>query len=192
LAFFYREKRKKQFILNFLSKLNFYFLTARSKKQEARSKKQEARIWIYQSGREFVGAEVEKINEHLKQFAEKWVSHQQQLIAHGEVLHGRFIVLMVDDVQGNGASGCSIDTSVKFIQELGKAYNTDLFNRLEFAYFEEGTVKVVHKTELPDLLANGVITEKTLFFDNLVKNKGELKERWMVPLKDSWHRRFAG
>jgi len=152
----------------------------------------QSRIWIYQSGREFGEAEIEKINGHLKQFAEKWVSHQQQLIAHGEVLHGRFIVLMVDDVQGNGASGCSIDTSVKFVQELGKAYETDLFNRLEFAYFKEGSVKVVHKCELPALFASGVITDQTLFFDNLVKNKGELKERWMVPLKDSWHRRFVG
>lgn len=151
----------------------------------------ESRIWIYQSGREFTESEQLKINEHLKAFAEKWVSHQRQLIAHGEVLHRRFVVLMVDDIQGNGASGCSIDASVKFVQELGKAYQTDLFNRLEFAYFEEGTVKVIHKTELPKLLVEGVISEGTLFFDNLVKNKGQLKDRWMVPLKDSWHYRFA-
>jgi hypothetical protein len=151
----------------------------------------ESRIWIYQSGREFTEAEQLKINELLKAFADKWVSHQQQLIAHGEVLHRRFVVLMVDDIQGNGASGCSIDASVKFVQELGKAYQTDLFNRLEFAYFEQGTVKVIHKTELPKLLAEGSISEETLFFDNLVKNKGALKERWMVPLKDSWHWRFA-
>ncbi len=151
----------------------------------------ESRIWIYQSGREFTEPELAKINEHLKAFATQWVSHQKQLIAHGEVLHRRFVVLMVDDIQGNGASGCSIDASVKFVQELGKAYKTDLFNRLDFAYFEEGTVKIVHKTELPKLLAEGGISEETLFFDNLVKNKGQLKDRWMVPLKDSWHRRFA-
>jgi len=152
----------------------------------------QSRLWIYQSNREFTQAEVETINTHLAQFAEKWVSHQQQLMAHGEVLHRRFVVLMVDDIQGNGASGCSIDASVKFVQELGKTYQADLFNRLEFAYFDEGSVKLVHKTELPKLLADGVITEETIFFDNLVKNKGALKDRWMVPLKDSWHRRFAG
>jgi len=151
----------------------------------------QSRIWIYQSAREFSDAEVETINTHLATFAEKWVSHQQQLIAHGEVLHQRFVVLMVDDIQGNGASGCSIDASVKFVQELGRAFQTDLFNRLDFAYFDGGSVKIVHKTELPKLLADGVISEETPFFDNLVKNKGELKERWMVPLKDSWHYRFT-
>ena len=151
----------------------------------------QSRIWIYQSAREFTDAEVVTINTHLTQFSEKWVSHQQQLIAHGEVLHRRFVVLMVDDIQGNGASGCSIDASVKFVQELGRAFKTDLFNRLDFAYFDEGTVKIVHKTELTKLLADGIISEETPFFDNLVKNKGQLKERWMVPLKDSWHYRFA-
>ena len=152
----------------------------------------QSRIWVYQSNREFTESEVGEMNAHLAKFAQKWVSHQHQLIAHGEVLHQRFVVLMVDDVQGNGASGCSIDASVKFVQELGKAYRTDLFNRLEFAYFDEGKVKVIHKTELPKLLEEGVISEETLFFDNLVKDKGALKDRWMVPLKDSWHRRFAG
>ncbi len=151
----------------------------------------QSRIWIYQSAREFSDAEVATINSHLTQFSEKWVSHQRQLIAHGEVLHRRFVVLMVDDIQGNGASGCSIDASVKFVQELGRAFQTDLFGRLDFAYFEGEIVKIVHKTELPEKLAEGIISEETLFFDNLVKNKGELQTRWMVPLKDSWHYRFA-
>jgi len=67
-----------------------------------------SRVWVYQSNRAFTDNEVEKINEQLTLFVDKWVSHNQALKAYGAVYHNQFVVLMVDESQA-GASGCSID-----------------------------------------------------------------------------------
>jgi len=151
----------------------------------------QSRIWIYQSSRAFTESDTVEMNQHLKGFATQWVSHQRQLIAHGEILHRRFLILLVDDVQGSGASGCSIDASVRFVQELGKAYDTDFFNRLTFAFMDGEAVKTVDQVELSQLYSDGTINDQTLFFDHLVKTYGELKTHWLVPLGQSWHRRFV-
>lgn len=150
----------------------------------------QSRIWIYQSNRVFTTAETAKLNAHLKAFTTQWASHQRQLIAHGVVLHQRFIVLLVDDKQGSGASGCSIDSSVRFLQQLGKAFEADFFDRLTFAYLDGDQVTTGTQTELSARFTAGEINDQTLFFDNLVKTYGDLKTHWLVPLGQSWHRRF--
>lgn len=150
-----------------------------------------SRVWIYQSDRAFSEEETKELNQELADFAAKWTSHQQQLRAHGAVLYQRFLVLMVDDVMGSGASGCSIDSSVRFMQDVAAKYKVDLFDRLNFAYLQNEEVKVVRKEDLSEKVQAGEINEDTLFFDNLVKTKAGLSDKWLVPLKDSWHRRFV-
>jgi len=151
----------------------------------------QSKIWIYQSSRAFTSEETAQVNAHLKSFTTKWASHQRQLTAHGEVLHQRFLVLLVDDLQGSGASGCSIDASVHFVEELGNKYEVDLFDRMTFAYMDGAAVETVTQAELSERYAAGTINDQTLFFDNLVKTYGDFKAHWLVPLGQSWHRRFV-
>ncbi len=49
-----------------------------------------SRLWIYQSARPFSDAEVPVIREQLQQFATRWVSHQVQMKATGEVFAQSF------------------------------------------------------------------------------------------------------
>lgn len=149
-----------------------------------------ARAWIYQADRPFREADLPQIKKYVNEFAQNWVSHNRQLTAHGDVLHGRFVVLMVDE-NNAGASGCSIDKSVHFMQRLGEAYGVDLFDRMTFTWMENGEVKSAKSDEFAHLYASGKITDDTLVFDNLVKTKGELDEKWLKPLNESWHRRFV-
>ena len=76
-----------------------------------------ARVWVYQSNRPFSQEEIEGLNQQLGHFARQWVSHNQLLKASAQVVHDRFIVLMVDEGQV-GAGGCSIDRSVAFLKSL--------------------------------------------------------------------------
>ncbi len=147
------------------------------------------RVWIYQSSRPFTDAELPQVKEIVNGFAQQWVSHNRQLRAHGDVLYGQFLVLMVDESTA-GASGCSIDSSVHFMQKLGQDYGVDLFDRMTFAWKDGESVKTASSQEFADLYKNNTITDDTLVFDNLVKTKGELEEKWLKPLNESWHKRF--
>ena len=148
------------------------------------------RVWVYQSKRPFSDQEIPQVSSEIQQFAQGWVSHNRQLKAHAEVIHNRFLVLMVDESMA-GASGCSIDKSVHFMQQLGQAYNTDLFDRMTFAWMDGDEVKTASNAEFAALYQKGEINDQTLVFDNLVKTKGELEEKWLKPLNESWHRRFV-
>lgn len=150
----------------------------------------ETRVWIYQSSKPFPAEVVPQLKDVVDRFAQNWVSHSNQLRAHGDVLHDRFILLAVDESQA-GASGCSIDKSVHFMKQLETQLGVDLFDRMTFAWKEGEAVKTASQPEFSALYQNGEINSETLVFDNLVKTKGELEEKWLKPLNQSWHKRFV-
>jgi len=87
-----------------------------------------SRVWVYQSSRPFTEEEVVNLNLDLAAFTLQWTAHNQQLAARGGVGYGRFVLLMVDESRGGGTSGCSIDKSVHFMQDLGEEYQVDFFD----------------------------------------------------------------
>lgn len=149
----------------------------------------ESRVWIYQSNKNLPTDQIGLLNEKIEQFAKDWTSHNKQLNATGGLLHDTFVILVADESRA-GASGCSIDTSVRFVTDLGKTYGVDFFDRLTFAFLDQESVHRVHRDDLKELHASGQVHDGTLFFDNLVKNKSEFLTRWVTPLGDSWIRRF--
>lgn len=163
-------------------------MTASTKKDQVFS--DESRIWIYSASRQLNAEEILQIEKDLNFFAKEWTAHSQSLLAKGWIEDKRFLLLMVDESQA-GASGCSIDSSVAFLRELGKKNNLELFDRLTF-YFKDaaGVLQPIHKEELAHAYQKGVITNDTLFANTLVSTYGDFKNNWWVPLRESWHRRF--
>ncbi len=148
------------------------------------------RVWIYQSNRALTSDEAEKARTDIQSFATQWVSHNQLLKAHADVLHERFVVLMVDE-SNVGAGGCSIDSSIHFIQNLQRELGVDFFNRMIFAWKEDDQVKTASSDEFAHLYSQGLINDDTLVFDNLVNTKSKFESEWLKPLKDSWHTRMV-
>ena len=149
-----------------------------------------SRVWIYQAARPFTDAELQEAQKYLEQFAQQWVSHNRALKAFAKVFHQQFIVLIVDESQA-GASGCSIDSSVKFLQKLSAHFDIDFFDRMTFAYKEGAFVKTAPRTEFATLYKTGQLTEETLVFDNLVTTKADFEAAWIKPLGKSWHKRMV-
>ena len=106
---------------------------------------EESKIWIYQSNRKFTDEEFAEIEVVLKDFVENWAAHGKGLEASYQMKYNRFIILAVNqDIQV--ATGCSIDSSVRFIQDLEQKYNVDLLDKMNVA-FKQGEF-ITYKTLL--------------------------------------------
>lgn len=149
-----------------------------------------SKVWIYQSNRPFAAEDIADIRTKINAFTQSWASHNQQLRASGDVLHNQFIVFMVDEGMA-GASGCSIDKSVHFIKMIEQSYAVNMFDRLCFTYKVGEEVHTAGKAEFAKLYQENKINDDTLVFNNLVNTKADFDHKWVVPLKDSWHKRMV-
>ncbi|RVU00109.1 ABC transporter ATPase [Mucilaginibacter limnophilus] len=152
---------------------------------------QHSRVWIYQSDRQLTDAETAEIEQYLNAFAIGWTAHNHQLLAKGEVRYNRFLILIIDEAQA-GASGCSIDKSVRFMKDLELRYDINLFDRFNLAYRSGDEVLSAPRAEFEELIQQGVITPDTIVFNNLAKDLTELETKWEVPFKQSWHAQLFG
>jgi hypothetical protein len=148
------------------------------------------RLWIYQSNRPFTATEIAELKPSLSRFATQWVSHSQNLQSFAEVYHERFIVLMVDESQA-GASGCSIDASVRFLKLVENEYGVDLFDRMRFSFKLDGEIHTVPRDEFAKLYAEGKINDDTLVFDTLINTKKAFEDNFVKRLGESWHKRMV-
>lgn len=150
-----------------------------------------SRVWLYQADRELSYDELDDARELLFDFLSEWTAHRQELHTYGNIFHRRFLGLFVDESQAAGASGCSIDSSVRFVQQLGERMDINFFERTAYAYMDaQEVIHPIGHADLGTAYSSGQITDDTLFFDNLVKTKEQFLKSWLVPLKDSWHSRF--
>lgn len=155
-----------------------------------------SRVWIYQCDRKLTDEEVLAMRPELTDFLEQWTAHNRQLYTWGDVLYHRFVVIMADERYA-GASGCSIDKSVHFVEYLEKKYRISLLSRtlVAYLYHNETThrdaIKTCQLDELAAKMADGTIDDDTLVFDNLVKTKADFESSWQKPVSASWHRKFV-
>lgn len=144
-----------------------------------------ARVWIYQSSRVVTDEECGQLESEAKQFAANWAAHGKALDATARMVFNRFLVLIVNDTVEN-PSGCSIDTSVHFVQEMEKKYDIKFFDRLNITLHHEGNFTVMPLTRVKASIADLSMPRETLLFDNTVTTLGDLRSRWLIPAYDSW------
>jgi hypothetical protein len=149
-----------------------------------------SRIWIYQANRSFTADELEAISAELKDFISHWTAHGNDLEAGFEIRYKRFLVIALDQ-SGQSATGCSIDASVHFIQQLEKKYNVELLDKMNVSYKQGEFVAYKTLLEFKAMAKQKAISKNTIVFNNLVATKGEYKEHWEVPVSESWHARFV-
>ena len=144
-----------------------------------------SRVWIYQCNRIFGLGEALNLEQQLEEFAGEWKTHGTPVKAAAYLFFGQFIILMADETAA-GVSGCSTDSSVRFIKELEKMYNVTLFDRTTLAFVVKDKVQLLPLSQLNYSFENNFITGDTLYFNNLVLTKSELENNWLIPLRESW------
>ena len=150
---------------------------------------EESRVWIYQANRSFTDNELSEIRLRLDAFLEQWTAHGSDLQAGYSIKYKRFIVIALNQ-NLNIATGCSIDASVHFIQQLEQDYNVDLMDKMNVSYKQGEYVAYKSLIDFKKMAKDRAISKNTIVFNNLVTNIAEFKENWEVPASESWHSRF--
>lgn len=148
-----------------------------------------ARIWIYQCNRTFSETELNELKSLLNIFLTQWTAHGADLKAGYELPYNRFIVIGLDQSL-NGASGCSIDASVHFIQKLEEKYEVDLLDKMNVSYKQGDYIAYKSLKDFKKMAKERAVSKNTVVFNNLVATKQEYIECWEVPASESWHARF--
>jgi len=145
----------------------------------------DSRVWVYQGSRILSLSEALEAEELINNFCTEWTSHGADVEAYGNIFFGQFLVLMADETRA-GVSGCSTDSSVRFVKELEKKFNIDFFDRTNLAFIIKDKEQLLPLNQLSYAYENNFITADTLYFNNPVLNKEQLEDNWIIPVKDSW------
>lgn len=149
----------------------------------------EARIWIYQSDRPFTEEEAAQIEKETAAFLTQWTAHGASLKAGFELRYRRFIVIGLDQ-QEHAASGCSIDASVHFIQQLEQRLGVTLLDRMNVTFRQGEYIAYKPLADFRKMARAKSVSANTIVFNNLVTHKGEYQDAWEIPAAESWHSRF--
>ena len=149
-----------------------------------------SRVWIYQSDREFSDQEINFITEKAIEFIDQWTKHGFNLKGSFTIKYNQFLVLAVDE-GFNNVSGCSIDSSVRFVKELEKSLEVDMMNKMNISFKDDDDdINIVRMSDFKEFTKSNKITSETIVFNNMISTKQELNVHWEVPLINSWHKRF--
>ena len=144
-----------------------------------------SRVWVYVSARKFTADEQALIQSTLKDFCGEWATHGNGMPTSFEILHEQLLVLAVDESQ-LGASGCSIDSSVRALQGLEQALDLDLVNHGKVTLKDgDGALRVLPALGLKSKIAMGQITPDLEVVQPALQTKADLKSLW-IPVRKSW------
>lgn len=131
-----------------------------------------SRIWLYLAERKLDSTELHFVEEKLQEFLITWNAHGKILNCNGTIIFSQYLILSVNE-EIEFASGCSIDSSVRFVKTLEKELNVDFFNRMN-------VLSIINENETKTSNYFEAINDKILFLNPLVQNLGELRENWII------------
>tara|TARA_R110001592_G_scaffold363109_2_gene680494 strand:- start:197808 stop:198275 length:468 start_codon:yes stop_codon:yes gene_type:complete len=135
-------------------------------------------IWNYIPERALTASEVDFILKVGKEFASQWQVHGSPLKAEVIVQDKVLLSVIVDNDMAT-ASGCSIDRSVAFVQQLEKELGVVFLNRMKLLYSSNEEIHIGDHRELENLPQNAVV------FNHLSTDKASYIAEWL-PAKSSW------
>jgi hypothetical protein len=148
-----------------------------------------SRVWIYQADREFTNNEVELISTKAEDFINQWTRHGDDLKGSFTIKYNQFLILAVDE-SFNSVSGCSIDSSVRFVKELENEMQLDFMNKMNITFKDDDNINLIKLSDFQQFVKDKKITLETIVFNNMVGTKADFENNWEIPAKESWHKRF--
>jgi hypothetical protein len=148
-----------------------------------------ARLWAFNAERGLTDAETERLREALEGFLTTWAAHRKDLAAGYELRHNQFILVGVDESM-LPPSGCSIDSMVGALMEIGKMMGVELVDAPDVAYRSGDAIRTVDRNTFAELAGRGEVDADTIIFDRTAQRVGDVRGgRWERPARESWHAR---
>lgn len=144
-----------------------------------------SRVWVYQSSRMLSMFEALELEPMFEDFKAQWNAHGAAVKGYINLFFGQFIVLIADETHTT-VSGCSTDSSVRFIKAIEAKFKVSLFDRQQLAFLVKDKVELLPLSQIPWAIENNFLQPNTIYFNNLVATKQELENQWLQDLKDSW------
>lgn len=150
---------------------------------------EDSRVWIYQAARQFSEQEKELINSKLSAFCDGWNTHGNRMPTSFQILDDQILVLAVDE-SGLGASGCSIDSSVRTLRELENEIENNITDQGKVTFkSNSGEINVASALGIKSKVTSGEIDSQTLVINPQVQSKKELESVWILA-GNSWLNRY--
>lgn len=134
----------------------------------------QAKIWIYPSNKELSEEEQNIIQKEIAHFTANWDSHGEKLYAHSKIIDNHFVVIGLKPTE-SAICGGAIDSSFRFMKELGEKLNIDFFNRMQaLTEDKNGNKEFVHFSDLrnfPDRKTYNITLSDKASFDKNFKIK---------------------
>ena len=148
-----------------------------------------SRVWVYQAARKFEPLEEEFIRKKMEGFCEGWNTHGNRMPTSFEIMDHQILILAVDESQ-LGASGCSIDSSVRILREIEMQLGINLTDQGKISLKNKlGNVSVIPALGVKSKVSSGEITEELEVINPLIQTKADLQNLWQ-PILKSWLNKY--
>ena len=149
----------------------------------------DARIWVYQADRPFDEQEKTWIISKLVAFCNQWNTHGAEMPSSFDLKFDQFIILSVDESQ-LGASGCSIDSSVRIMREIEVKLNINLLDSGKVAYLKGENVRVAFLPDIKKHVVEGSLQSNSKMFNPSVSKIADLNDQWLIEANKSWLKKY--
>ena len=149
----------------------------------------DSRVWVYQADRKIDSQEEEFLRGRMIKFCEAWNTHGNGMPTSFAVIDNQILVLAVDE-SGLGASGCSIDSSIRVLKEIEYQLRIDLTNQGKISVKNaSGQVSVIPALGLKSRVISGEISLDMEVINPTIQYKADLESLWQ-PVPNSWLNKY--
>jgi hypothetical protein len=145
----------------------------------------ESRIWIFPSQEPLDQSKITTLQQASRDFVNQWTSHDRSLQGSATWLEDRFLIISVDE-SNHGASGCSIDKLMRFIQQLENTLGSSLLWKHKI--FIKQDHQLIAKTipEIKELIQRKELELSDQYYDVLIDTKDKLRTEWKKDIGSGW------
>lgn len=142
----------------------------------------ESKVWIYYSETSFEN-NTDEIKTQVNNFVQTWTSHGHEVIAKGFIISNQ-IILLVADITQSEVSGCSTDSSVKFIKTIESKFQLHFFSRENLYTFVDNKIISFPLAKITEM------DRETQVFNPFFNSLGEWKKEFLKKVVESKYKRM--
>ncbi|MFQ3575476.1 MAG: hypothetical protein SNJ77_03480 [Cytophagales bacterium] len=149
-----------------------------------------SRLWVHIFQNQLNQQQLEFLNSQTTQFCENWTAHEKPLNASFQILNNRVLVLAVDEAN-QSASGCSIDKSIKFLEEMSTQLQNPLLPKEEIVFIDnKKNLSSIKFTQIEQAIQENQIQPDSQIIPTWASDKKTWEQTLFKPLLETWLSRF--